>query len=87
MVKPTQKQARGILIKKLIEEIQDKEQNLSNQKLMLNMLMSGNLDKQIEITDYKNRDWHFNLRVKDLDVSIYEFVDKKRKVEKTVERF
>ena len=87
MNKPTKKQARKYLINKLIDDIRGKEKTLSDMKLVLNVLSSGSLDKEIEISDYKSKDWHLNLNTGKFNVSVWEFVSQTKKEEKEVDRF
>ena len=86
MGQPTKEQAREYLVSDLIDEIQREEEKQSNRKLALILLKSGSVDEDIEIKIHEDK-WMLDIRFKDLDVSVCEFVDKIKVVEQEVERF
>ena len=86
MGEPTKKQAREYLVSDLIDEIQREEEKQSNRKLALILLKSGVVDEDIEIKIHENK-WMLDIRLRDLDVSVCEFVDKTKIIEQKVERF
>lgn len=86
MGQPTKEQAREYLVIDLIDEIQREEKKQSNRKLALILLKSGSVDEDIEIKIHENK-WMLEVRLRDLDVSVCEFVDKTKIIEQKVERF
>lgn len=85
MRKPTKKQARKYLIKKLIGEISGKDKQISEMKLGLNILMSGNVDDKIKISDYQDKSWYLDIDA--LGFSLWEFISKTKVIKMEVDRF
>lgn len=86
MGQPTKEQAREFLVADLIDEIQREEEKQSNRKLALILLKSGSVDEDIEIKIHEGK-WMLDIGLRDLDVSVCEFVDRIKIVEQEVERF